>query len=31
MTICGSHFPFPGTGIFAKDGDAYAFTPASQA
>ena len=31
MTICGSHFPFPGTGSFAKAGSAYAFTPATQA
>ena len=23
MMICGAHFPFPGTGTFAKDGDAY--------
>ena len=28
MMICGSHFPFPGTGTFVKDGNAYAFTPA---
>ena len=27
MMICGAHFPFPGPGIFAKDGNAYAFTP----
>ena len=27
MTICGSHFPFPGTGTFVKDGNAYGFTP----
>ena len=26
MMICGAHFPFPGTGSFAKDGNAYAFT-----
>ena len=26
MMICGAHFPFPGAGVFAKDGDAYAFT-----
>ena len=31
MMICGAHFPFPGLGIFAKDGNAYAFTPANQA
>ncbi|TIT90108.1 MAG: MBL fold metallo-hydrolase, partial [Mesorhizobium sp.] len=24
--ICGSHFPFPGTGSFVKDSSAYAFT-----
>ena len=29
MMICGSHFPFPGTGTFVKDGNAYAFTPVS--
>jgi len=27
VRICGSHFPFPGTGAFVKDGNAYAFTP----
>ena len=27
VRICGSHFPFPGTGSFVKDGTAYAFTP----
>ncbi len=27
VRICGSHFPFPGTGNFVKDGNAYAFTP----
>ncbi|WP_027164939.1 MBL fold metallo-hydrolase [Mesorhizobium sp. WSM3224] len=27
VRICGSHFPFPGTGSFIKDGNAYAFTP----
>jgi len=27
MMICGAHFPFPGAGSFAKDGDAYMFTP----
>lgn len=29
MAICGAHFPFPGTGVFSKDGTGYAFTPAS--
>lgn len=28
MLICGAHFPFPGLGSFARDGNAYAFTPA---
>jgi glyoxylase-like metal-dependent hydrolase (beta-lactamase superfamily II) len=28
--ICGSHFPFPGTGTFVKDGGAYGFTPVTQ-
>jgi glyoxylase-like metal-dependent hydrolase (beta-lactamase superfamily II) len=27
MMICGAHFPFPGAGVFQKDGAAYAFTP----
>jgi glyoxylase-like metal-dependent hydrolase (beta-lactamase superfamily II) len=27
MMISGAHFPFPGKGTFAKDGNAYAFTP----
>ncbi|WP_271899135.1 MBL fold metallo-hydrolase [Candidatus Phyllobacterium onerii] len=27
MSICGSHFPFPGSGTFVKDGNAYGFTP----
>ncbi|UCI25132.1 MBL fold metallo-hydrolase [Mesorhizobium sp. B2-8-5] len=27
VRICGSHFPFPGTGSFVRDGNAYAFTP----
>ena len=27
MAICGAHFPFPGAGVFAKDGAGYAFTP----
>jgi len=27
MMVCGAHFPFPGKGSFAKDGNAYAFTP----
>src|SRR5882757_9689017 len=31
MMICGAHFPFPGRGTFARDGDAYAFTPLAQA
>ena len=30
IKICGSHFPFPGTGTFVKDGSAYAFTPTAQ-
>jgi glyoxylase-like metal-dependent hydrolase (beta-lactamase superfamily II) len=30
MMICGAHFPFPGAGAFAKDGNAYAFTPVLQ-
>jgi glyoxylase-like metal-dependent hydrolase (beta-lactamase superfamily II) len=30
MMICGAHFPFPGAGAFAKDGDAYAFMPVVQ-
>lgn len=29
MAICGAHFPFPGTGVFSKDGTGYAFTPTS--
>lgn len=29
MMVCGAHFPFPGAGSFAKDGNAYAFTPAA--
>lgn len=28
MLVCGAHFPFPGAGQFAKDGNAYAFVPA---
>jgi glyoxylase-like metal-dependent hydrolase (beta-lactamase superfamily II) len=28
IRICGSHFPFPGTGTFVKDGNAYGFMPA---
>jgi glyoxylase-like metal-dependent hydrolase (beta-lactamase superfamily II) len=28
MLVCGAHFPFPGAGAFAKDGNGYAFTPA---
>ncbi|MRG57230.1 MBL fold metallo-hydrolase [Phyllobacterium sp. SYP-B3895] len=31
IKICGSHFPFPGSGTFVKDGNAYAFTPTVQA
>jgi len=31
MMICGSHFPFPGTGSFTRDGNAYAFLPSAQA
>jgi glyoxylase-like metal-dependent hydrolase (beta-lactamase superfamily II) len=27
MMICGAHFPFPGSGSFVKDGNAYAFKP----
>jgi glyoxylase-like metal-dependent hydrolase (beta-lactamase superfamily II) len=27
MMVCGAHFPFPGSGSFAKDGAVYAFTP----
>jgi glyoxylase-like metal-dependent hydrolase (beta-lactamase superfamily II) len=30
MAICGAHFPFPGAGAFAADGNAYAFTPVVQ-
>jgi glyoxylase-like metal-dependent hydrolase (beta-lactamase superfamily II) len=30
MMICGAHFPFPGLGSFAKDGNGYAFTPAKR-
>jgi len=30
IAICGSHFPFPGSGTFVKDGNAYAFTPTIQ-
>jgi glyoxylase-like metal-dependent hydrolase (beta-lactamase superfamily II) len=30
MMICGAHFPFPGAGAFAKDGDAYTFLPVVQ-
>ncbi len=26
MMVCGSHFPFPGAGTFAKDGSGYALT-----
>ncbi|MBB5572772.1 MULTISPECIES: MBL fold metallo-hydrolase [Rhizobium] len=31
IKICGSHFPFPGSGTFVKDGNAYGFTPTTQA
>jgi glyoxylase-like metal-dependent hydrolase (beta-lactamase superfamily II) len=27
LRVCGAHFPFPGSGVFAKDGAAYAFVP----
>ena len=27
VKICGAHFPFPGSGVFSKDGDGYAFVP----
>jgi glyoxylase-like metal-dependent hydrolase (beta-lactamase superfamily II) len=27
IRISGSHFPFPGTGTFVKDGNAYGFSP----
>jgi hypothetical protein len=30
MMICGAHFPFPGAGVFATDGNVYTFTPAAQ-
>lgn len=30
MMICGAHFPFPGAGVFVKDGDAYTFAPVAQ-
>lgn len=30
MAICGAHFPFPGAGAFAKDGNAYTFSPVIQ-
>ncbi|WP_309665511.1 MBL fold metallo-hydrolase [Tabrizicola sp.] len=30
IQISGSHFPFPGTGTFVKDGNAYGFTPTVQ-
>jgi glyoxylase-like metal-dependent hydrolase (beta-lactamase superfamily II) len=30
VKICGSHFPFPGSGAFVKDGNAYGFTPTVQ-
>lgn len=28
--VCGAHFPFPGSGTFTKDGNAYAFAPVAQ-
>ncbi len=31
MSIFGSHFPFPGSGSFVKDGNAYVFTPVTPA
>ena len=31
IKICGSHFPFPGSGTFVKEGNAYVFTPTVQA
>ncbi|WP_288193979.1 MBL fold metallo-hydrolase [uncultured Phyllobacterium sp.] len=31
IQICGSHFPFPGSGTFVKDGNAYGFTATVQA
>ncbi len=30
MMVCGAHFPFPGSGTFTKDGNAYAFAPVVQ-
>ena len=27
LRVCGAHFPFPGSGVFSKDGAAYAFVP----
>ncbi len=30
MQICGAHFPFPGAGTFAHDGNAYSFAPVIQ-
>jgi glyoxylase-like metal-dependent hydrolase (beta-lactamase superfamily II) len=27
LRVCGAHFPFPGSGVFSKDGGAYAFVP----
>ena len=30
MMICGAHFPYPGLGVFAKDGSGYVFTPAKR-
>lgn len=31
IRICGSHFPFPGAGTFARDGKAFSFAPMAQA
>jgi len=28
--VCGAHFPFPGSGTFTRDGNAYAFAPVAQ-
>lgn len=27
LRVCGAHFPFPGSGVFSKDGGTYAFVP----
>jgi glyoxylase-like metal-dependent hydrolase (beta-lactamase superfamily II) len=29
MMVCGAHFPFPGAGTFVRDGEAYAYEPAT--